>query len=49
MKPRFLADQLDGREGKRGVEYFRDLLRETDEKEFGFREIESKIIRSYPR
>ena len=28
-----------GREGERGVDYFRGLVRETDEKEFSFREI----------
>ena len=43
MKPRFLADRLGvmslvvGRE--RGVDYFRGLLRHTDEKEFSFRGI----------
>ena len=31
---------LSGREGERGVAYFRGLLRETDEKEFCFRGIE---------
>ena len=35
--------------GGRGVDYFRSLLRETDEKEFGFRGIDSKIIRRHPR
>ena len=52
MKPRFLADwyyRLSGREEERGVDYCRDLLWETDEKEFGFRVIESKIIRSHPK
>ena len=55
MKPRFLADRLgimgwvEGREKERGVDYFRSLLRETDEKEFSFRGIESKIIRRHPR
>ena len=34
-----------GREGERGVDYFRGLLRETDKKEFSFRGIESKIVR----
>ena len=38
-----------GREGERGVDYFRDLLRETDKKEFSFRWIESKIVRRHPR
>ena len=32
-----------------GSRYFRGLLRETDEKEFDFKGIESKIIRSHPR
>ena len=41
--------RLNVREGKSGVDYFRDLLRETDEKEFGFGGIKSKIIRSHPR
>ena len=40
---------LSEREGMRGIDYFRGLLRETDEKEFGFRVIESKIIRRDPR
>ena len=31
-----------GGEGERGVDYFRDLLRETDKKEFSFRGIESR-------
>ena len=31
------------------VDYFTGFQRITDEKEFGFREIESKIIRSRPR
>ena len=35
--------------GGRGVDYFRSLLTETDEKEFGFRAIESKIVRRNPR
>ena len=41
MKSRFLADRLGimglvvGRE--RGVDYFRDLLTETDKKEISFR------------
>ena len=53
MKPRFFADRLgimglvEG--GGRGVDYFRDLLRKTDKKEFSFRGIESKIIRRHPR
>ena len=33
--------RLSGREGRRGVDYFRGLLREANEKEFGFRGIES--------
>ena len=50
MKPRFLVDRLGiigfgGREGERGVDYFRGLLRETDNKEFSFRRIEIRIIR----
>ena len=53
MKPRFLADRLDIMslvEGRvRGVDYFRDLLRESDKKEFSFTGIESKIIRRHPR
>ena len=35
--------------GERGVDYLRGLLRETDENEFGFRGIESKIARRHPR
>ena len=35
--------------GERGVDYFGGLLRETDEKEFSFRGIESKIIRRHSR
>ena len=38
-----------GREGERGVDYFRGLLRETDEKKFSFREIESEIVRRHSR
>ena len=38
-----------GREGERGVDYFRGLLRETDKKEFSFRGIESEIVRRHPR
>ena len=38
-----------GREGERGVNYFRGLLRETDKKEFSFRGIESKIVRRQSR
>ena len=54
MKLRLLADRLgimglDGRKEEKGVDYFRDLLRETDEKEFNFRGIGSKIITRYPR
>ena len=41
--------RFDGREGERGVDYFRGLLRETDKKEFSFRGIESKIVRRHPR
>ena len=37
------------RERERGIDYFRGLLRETDKKEFSFREIESKIVRRHPR
>ena len=54
MKPRCLADRLGvmglvvGRE-RGGVDYFRGLLRETDEKEFSFRWIESEIVRRHPR
>ena len=53
MKPRFLSDRLGimglvkGRE--REVNCFRGLLRETDKKNFSFRGIESKIIRTHPR
>ena len=54
MKPRFFGRQagnyeLSGREGERRVYYFRGLLRETDEKEFSFRRIESEIVRRHPR
>ena len=38
-----------GRERKKGVDYFRDLLRETDKTEFCFRGIESEIARRHPR
>ena len=38
-----------GREGERGFDYFRGLLRVTDNKKFRFRGIESKIIRIHPR
>ena len=38
-----------GREGERGVDYFRGLLRETDKKELSFRGIESKIVRRHSR
>ena len=38
-----------GRKGERGVDYFRGLLRETDNKEFSFRGIETKLIRRHPR
>ena len=40
---------VGGREGERGVDYFRGLLRETDRKEFSFGGIERKIIRRHPR
>ena len=38
-----------GREGERGVDYFRSLLRDTDKKEFSFRGIEIKIVRRHTR
>ena len=38
-----------GMEGVREVDYLTGLLRETDKKEFSFREIESKIVRRHPR
>ena len=38
-----------GREGEGAVDYFACLLRETDKKEFSFREIESEIVRRQPR
>ena len=38
-----------GGEGERGVDYFTGLLRETDMKEFRFREIVSEIVRRHPR
>ena len=38
---------FSGREGERGVDYFTGLLRETDKKEFSFRELESKIVRRH--
>ena len=38
-----------GREGERGVDYFTDLLRETDKKKFSLRGIESEIVRRHPR
>ena len=38
---------MSGREGARGVDYFRGLLRENDEKEFSFRGIKSKIVRRH--
>ena len=38
-----------GREGERGVDYFRGLLRETDKNEFSYRGTSSKIIRRHPR
>ena len=40
---------LGGRKEERGIDYFRGLLRETDEKEFSFRGIKSKIVRRHPR
>ena len=54
MKPRFFGRQaghygFGGREGERGVDYFRGLLRETNKKEFSLRGIESKIIRRPPK
>ena len=41
--------EFGGRKRERDVDYFRDLLRETDKKKFSFRGIESKIIRRHPR
>ena len=38
-----------GREGERGVDYFRSLPRETDKKKFRFIGIESKIVRRHLR
>ena len=54
MKPRFFCRQavyygFGDREKERGVDYFTGLLRETDKKEFSFREIESEIVRRHPR
>ena len=54
MNPRFFYRQawhygFGGREGERGVDYFRGFLRETDKKEFSFRGIQSKIVRRHPR
>ena len=54
MKPVIFGGQaghygFGDREGERGVDYFRGLLRETDKKEFSFRGIESKIVRRHPR
>ena len=52
MKPRFLVDRLGimgGRERETGVDYLTGLLRETDKKEFSFREIESELVRRHPR
>ena len=54
MKPRFLADKagsygVGGRERERGVDYFRGLLRETDEKKSSFGGIDSEIVRRHPR
>ena len=40
---------LSRREGEWGVDYFRRLPRESDEKEFDFRGIESKKIRRHLR
>ena len=40
---------MSGKEGKGGFYYFRGLLWETDENEFGFRGIQSKVIRRRPR
>ena len=39
--------EFGGREGERGFDYFRSLLREADKKEFSFRGI--KIVRRHPR
>ena len=54
MNPSFFGKQaghygFGGREGERGVDYFRGLLMETDKKEFSFRGIESKIVRRHLR
>ena len=53
MKQRFWqtvwALWVCGREGERGVDYFRGLRRETDKKEFSCRRIESRIVRIHPR
>ena len=34
---------------RKGIDYFRGLLREIDKNEFSFRGIESKIVRRHPR
>ena len=54
MKSKFFGRQaghygFGGREGERGVDYFRGLLKEIGKKEFSFRGIESRIIRRHPR
>ena len=54
IKPRFFGRKaghyvFGGREGERGVNYFRGLLREIDRKEFSFRGIDSEIVRRHPR
>ena len=41
--------EFGGRDGERGVDYFRSLLRETDKKKFSFRGIESGLVRRHPR
>ena len=38
-----------GREGERGVDYFRGFLWDTDKKKFSLRGIESELIRRHPR
>ena len=40
---------MERRERERGVDYFRGLLRETDEKKFGFRGMENKIVKRHQR
>ena len=41
--------RFGGREGDRGVDYFRGFLRETDKKEFSFIGGERKIVRRHSR